>query len=214
MSKPDSSPLLDACRKAPIVPVLTLDDAEQGRRIADALVAGGLLAVEVTLRTPGALDALTAMRTAQPSLFVGAGTILTAEHLDDAVHAGADFIVTPGSSPRLRDALNRAPVPVMPGIATISEAMAALEWGFEFLKFFPAGPMGGTGTLKSFAGPLPQAQFMPTGGISEDTVKSYIDLPNVFAAGGTWIAKLEDVRAGDWAGIEARARAALQAATG
>lgn len=213
MSKSDISPLLEICQKVPIIPVLTLDGAEQGRKTADALVAGGLLAVEVTLRTPGALDALSAMRTAHPNLFVGAGTVLNSQQLNDAKRAGADFIVTPGTSPLLRDALKRSVVPVMAGVATASEALTLLQLGFDCLKFFPAEPLGGTAALASLAGPLPDARFMPSGGITEDTVRSYTDLPNVFAAGGTWIAKPEHVRAGDWEGIEARAAKAVEIVT-
>jgi 2-dehydro-3-deoxyphosphogluconate aldolase / (4S)-4-hydroxy-2-oxoglutarate aldolase len=195
-------------RSHPIVPVLTIADLATAEPLAVALAAGGLVNIEVTLRTPDALEAIALMKAAAPSLSVGAGTVLTDGDVDACLRVGADFIVTPGSSPRLREALLSADSNVMVGVATATEIMSRLEEGFGVLKFFPAEQSGGAAALKSFGGPLPDARFCPTGGITPDKAPAYLALENVVAVGGSWIATPALLAAGDFATIEANARAA------
>lgn len=190
----------------PVIPVLVIDDAAQAAPLARALVAGGLPVLEVTLRTPAALDAIRAMA-AVPGAIVGAGTVLTAADVAAAQAAGAGFAVAPGCTPALRDACVAAALPLLPGAATASEAMARAEDGFDFLKFFPAEPMGGAAVLRALAGPLPRLAFCPTGGITAATLRSYLALPNVACVGGSWIVPDAALRAGDWDSITALARA-------
>lgn len=191
-----------AARKAPVVPVIVVDDAKQAAPLARALVKAGITIAEVTLRTPAGLAAITAMKAEAPELLVGAGTVLTGNDADAALEAGAEFLVSPGMSPGLRDALRGREGVMIPGIMTASEAMARHEEGFLRLKLFPAAIAGGAPALKALNGPLPHLKFMPTGGISEDEVKTYLKLPNVFAIGGSWIASQADIAAGNWAKIE------------
>lgn len=195
-------------RADPLIPVLTVPDAASAEPLARALADGGLRHVEVTLRTPAALEAIAIMKDAAPELTVGAGTVLTEGDVDACLKIGAGFLVTPGSSPHLREALLRAEVDVMVGVATATEIMSRLEEGFGVLKFFPAEPSGGVPALKSFAGPLPDARFCPTGGVGPELVETYLALPNVVAVGGTWIAPTELIARGDFATIEANARRA------
>ncbi len=197
-----------ALRRAPVVPVLTVEDAGAAEPLAKALQAGGLTAIEVTLRTPQALEALTLMKRAAPDLHVGAGTILSEGDVNAALKAGADFLVTPGAAPSLIPALLECDAPVLPGVATASEAMARFDEGFALLKFFPAAAAGGPAYLKSLAGPLSHLDFMPTGGISLSNAQDYLSLPTVPAVGGSWIATSGDIAAGDWPGVEAKAREA------
>jgi 2-dehydro-3-deoxyphosphogluconate aldolase/(4S)-4-hydroxy-2-oxoglutarate aldolase len=164
--------------------------------------------LEVTLRTPVALEAIALMKAAAPDLLIGAGTVLSEGDVDACFKVGADFIVTPGSSPGLRAALLKADANVMVGVATATEIMSRLEEGFGVLKFFPAEQSGGAAALKSFAAPLPDARFCPTGGVTPDKIESYLSLPNVIAVGGTWIATPDMISAGDFATIEANARMA------
>jgi 2-dehydro-3-deoxyphosphogluconate aldolase/(4S)-4-hydroxy-2-oxoglutarate aldolase len=164
--------------------------------------------VEVTLRTPAALDAIVAMRAAAPGLAVGAGTLLTPADVDAAVAAGADFLVSPGTTPALAQAFLASGLPSLPGVATASEAIARRAEGFAELKFFPAEAIGGTALLKSWLGPLPDLAFCPTGGISPAKATDYLALANVACIGGSWIASEASMDAQDWAGIEARAAAA------
>lgn len=192
-------------RAAPLIPVITIDDAEKAEPLALALRAGGLRNLEVTLRTPEAIEAIRLMKRAAPDLQVGAGTVLTDGDVDASLAAGADFLVTPGTSPRLREALLATGAHVMVGVATATEVMSRLEEGFSILKFFPAEQSGGAAALKSFGGPLPYALFCPTGGVSPELVPSYLALPNVVAVGGTWIATREQIAAGDWETITANA---------
>jgi 2-dehydro-3-deoxyphosphogluconate aldolase / (4S)-4-hydroxy-2-oxoglutarate aldolase len=198
-----------AARKAPVVPVIVVDSARQAAPLARALVKAGITIAEVTLRTPAGLEAIAAMRAEAPDLLVGAGTVLSAKDVDDALAAGAEFLVSPGMSPGLRDALRGREYVMIPGIATASEAMARHEEGFARLKLFPASIAGGAPALKALAGPLPHLKFMPTGGISEAEVATYLALPNVFAIGGSWIATQADIAAGNWARIEETARRLL-----
>lgn len=192
---------------APIIPVLVVEDAAHARPLAEALVAGGLPALEVTLRTPAALDAIRAMA-AVPGGMVGAGTLITPEDVRAAKAAGATFGVAPGATAALVAACVAEGLPLLPGAATASEAMALLAQGYDMLKFFPAGPAGGPAYLKALAGPLPQIAFCPTGGVSPQNARDYLALPNVLCAGGSWVAPADKVAAGDWAGITALAREA------
>lgn len=193
---------------APVIPVVTIADARHAIPLARALVEAGLPVIEVTLRTAGALDAIAAMVKAVPEAVVGAGTIVAEGQIAEAVEAGAKFVVSPGTPPKLAAALAAAPVPALPGCATVSEAMALLEHGFELLKFFPAAPSGGLGWLKSVAGPLPQARFCPTGGLDERNAASFLALPNVACVGGAWMAPPDAIAAGDYAKVERLARGA------
>ncbi|MEM9226190.1 MAG: bifunctional 4-hydroxy-2-oxoglutarate aldolase/2-dehydro-3-deoxy-phosphogluconate aldolase [Pseudomonadota bacterium] len=200
----------NATASAPIVPVITIEDVAHAGPLAAALKAGGLCSAEITLRTPAGLEAISQMKKAEPSLLVGAGTVLSEGDVDAAVKAGADFLVTPGAGPELLEALGQLDGVILPGVSTASEAMTRFEQGYGVLKFFPAEAAGGAPFLKSLAGPLPHIDFMPTGGVKPDNAGAYLSLPNVIAAGGSWIASTADMAAGDWAGIEAKARAASQ----
>jgi 2-dehydro-3-deoxyphosphogluconate aldolase/(4S)-4-hydroxy-2-oxoglutarate aldolase len=206
--------ILAYMRLAPVIPVLTVRDAEDGVAQARALVAGGLLAIEVTLRTAGALAAIKAIRDLVPTAVVGAGTVLTPEHIAQACAAGARFLVSPGASPRLAQAAAAAPVPFLPGVATASEAMALMDLGFTALKLFPAEAVGGVKLLASLAGPLPDLRFCPTGGIDQAKAPSYLALPNVACVGGSWMLPKSALVAGDYGVVEALAgeAAALGAA--
>lgn len=198
-----------AARKAPVVPVIVVDDAGQAPALARTLVKAGITIAEVTLRTPAGLAAISAMKAEAPELLVGAGTVLTGQDVDAALKAGAEFLVSPGMTAGLRDALKGQESVMIPGIMTASEAMARHEEGFQRLKLFPASIAGGAPALKALSGPLPHLKFMPTGGISEDEVKTYLKLPNVFALGGSWIAGQADIAAGNWAKIEEIAKRLL-----
>lgn len=198
-----------AARQAPVVPVIVVDDAGQAAPLARALVKAGVTIAEVTLRTPAGLAAIAAMKAEAPELLVGAGTVLSGKDVDDALKAGAEFLVSPGMSAGLRDALKGRESVMIPGIATASEAMSRHEEGFQRLKLFPAAIAGGAPALKALNGPLPHLKFMPTGGISEDEVKTYLKLPNVFAIGGSWIASQKDIAEGNWGRIEDTARRLL-----
>lgn len=200
-----------AAKRAPIVPVLVVPDASSAVPLANALADGGLTIAEVTLRTKSGLAVIEAMKKARPDLIVGAGTVLTAQDVTDSVNAGADFLVSPGMSAGLLEALGSYKTMMIPGIATASEAMSRHEEGFEMLKLFPAAVAGGVAALKSLAGPLPHLSFMPTGGISASDAGDYLALPNVVAVGGSWIASEKDVVAGAWDDIAAKARKALAA---
>jgi len=204
--------VLDILARVPVVPVLVVDDARQAAPLARALVAGGLEVLEVTLRTPAALRAMEAMRAAVPGATIGAGTITRAEDFRDAVAAGAQFAVTPGYAPALAEAAARANVPLLPGVMTPSEILAARAAGHEALKFFPAEPAGGTAMLRAFAGPFAEVKFCPTGGITRERAPQYLELGNVVCVGGSWLAPRELVERGEWAAIEqlAREAAALQ----
>lgn len=195
------------CALAPVVPVLVIDRLEDAQPLAQALVAGGLPVLEVTLRTPVALQAMAEMATVAGAV-VGAGTILSPADLDRSIKAGARFGVSPGTTADLRAAIAACGMPFLPGAATASEVMTLAEAGFEMAKFFPAEQAGGVPMLRAFAGPLPGMRFCPTGGVGAANAASYLALSNVACVGGSWVAPPEMVRAGDWAGIEARARTA------
>ncbi len=191
----------EICALAPIVPVLVVDDASQARPLAEALVAGGLPALEVTLRTPAALDAIREMAQV-PGGVVGAGTLVTPEDVRAAKQAGAQFGVSPGATDALIAACEAEGLPLLPGAATASEAMRLLEQGYDMLKFFPAEASGGAPALKAIGAPLPQISFCPTGGVSPQNATDYLSLSNVVCAGGSWVAPKQLVTDGDWAGIE------------
>lgn len=195
------------CALAPIVPVLVIDDAATAAPLAEALIAGGLPALEVTLRTPAALDAIRAMSQV-PGGHVGAGTLVTPADVRAAKDAGATFGVSPGATDELLAACEAEDLPLLPGAATASEAMRLLARGYDMLKFFPAEASGGAPALKAIGAPLPQITFCPTGGISPTNAATYLSLPNVLCAGGSWVAPQDLVAARDWTGIEALARAA------
>lgn len=194
----------DLCGLAPIVPVLVVDDAVYARPLAQALVNGGLPALEVTLRTPAALDVIREMAQVEGGV-VGAGTLITPADVEAAVDAGAMFGVSPGCTPRLLDAAEECGLPMLPGAATASEAMALLERGYDMLKFFPAEASGGAPALKALGAPLPQISFCPTGGVSPGNAATYLSLPNVICAGGSWVAPKNLVQAENWSAIEALA---------
>ncbi len=200
----------EALHGAPIVPVLTVKEVAHAAPLAAALKSGGLKSAEVTLRTPVALEVISEMKQAEPDLLVGAGTICSEGDVDAALKAGADFLVSPGAGPDLLKALAYHDGVILPGVSTASEAMARFEAGYGVMKFFPAEACGGANFLKSLAGPLPYIDFMPTGGIKPGNVKDYLSLPNVIAAGGSWIATPAEMAAGDWVEIEAKVRAAVE----
>ncbi|MEV8085957.1 bifunctional 4-hydroxy-2-oxoglutarate aldolase/2-dehydro-3-deoxy-phosphogluconate aldolase [Streptomyces nigra] len=193
---------------APVVPVVVVDDPSDAVPLARALVAGGLRAIEVTLRTPGALDAIRTVADAVPEAVVGAGTVLTPEQVRRSVEAGARFLVSPGWTDSLLDAMRASGVPYLPGVSTASEVLTLLERGVRELKFFPAEAAGGTAYLKSLYGPLPQVRFCPTGGIGPGSAPDYLALPNVACVGGSWMLPADAVAARDWARVEALAREA------
>ncbi|MBJ3761759.1 bifunctional 4-hydroxy-2-oxoglutarate aldolase/2-dehydro-3-deoxy-phosphogluconate aldolase [Maribius pontilimi] len=195
------------CRLAPVIPVLVVHDAAHAQPLARALVAGGLPALEVTLRTPAALEVIAEMAKVEGGT-VGAGTLLTPSDVAAAVKAGARFGVSPGSTPRLLDAAEDADLPMLPGVATSTEAMALLERGYTVLKFFPAEANGGAPALKAIGSPLPQIRFCPTGGVSLKNAPDYLGLSNTLCVGGSWVAPQDLVEAGDWDGITALAKEA------
>jgi len=195
----------DIMNTSPVVPVMVIDNLEDAVPLAKALVDGGLRVLEITLRTAPALDAIKAIKGAVSGAIVGAGTIINTETLQQSIDAGAEFIVTPGSTPAIIDAAQAAGIPILPGVNTPSEAMALLEKGITEMKFFPAEAAGGIPMLKSIAGPLPQIQFCPTGGVSPKNAADYLALKNVACVGGSWMAPADLVKAGDWDEITRRA---------
>jgi 2-dehydro-3-deoxyphosphogluconate aldolase/(4S)-4-hydroxy-2-oxoglutarate aldolase len=197
----------DLCLLAPVVPVLVLDDAALAADLARALIAGGLPALEVTLRTPAFLDAIREMA-AIPGGVVGAGTLLTPKDVENAKAAGAKFGVSPGATDLILDACEANDLPLLPGVATASEAMRLLERGYTVQKFFPAEANGGVPALKAIGAPIPQVKFCPTGGVSLKNAPDYLALSNTLCVGGSWVAPKDLMLAGDWAGIEALAREA------
>lgn len=199
------------CALAPIIPVLVVHDVAHARPLAEALVRGGLPVLEVTLRTPAALEVIAEMAKVEGG-YAGAGTLVTPEDVAAAVKAGARFGVSPGATDALLDATEAAGLPMLPGAATASEAMALLARGYDVQKFFPAEASGGVAALKGIGGPLPQITFCPTGGINPGNAESYLSQPNVICAGGSWVAPYDLVAAGKWDEIEALASAASKLA--
>jgi 2-dehydro-3-deoxyphosphogluconate aldolase/(4S)-4-hydroxy-2-oxoglutarate aldolase len=201
-------PIAGLLRTARVVPVLTIQDVAHAVPLAQALVSGGLRTVEVTLRTKAGAKAAEAIVASVPEAIVGLGTVLTARDLELARDIGCAFSFSPGATPELLDAAARADHPLIPGIATASELMAAKQRGFSLVKLFPAAQLGGLAALKAFAGPFPETRFCPTGGIAEREIGAYLALPNVLAVGGSWLASAEEVAQGRWEQIQARARRA------
>lgn len=200
--------------RAPVIPVLTVERVADAVPLARALVKGGLPVLEITLRTEAALESLAAIAREVPEAVVGAGTVLDEAQVRRAVAAGARFGVSPGCTPALAKAVKEAGLPFLPGVQTVSDAMALREQGFGLLKFFPADVAGGTGWLKAAAAPLAGLRFCPTGGIGLGTAPDYLALPNVACVGGSWVAPRDAIAAGDWPRIErlAAAAAALKGA--
>lgn len=192
-------------RRGPVLPVVTIREAAHGPPLARALLAGGVATIEVTLRTPAALEAIRAIAAEVPQMELGAGTILNPADAQAAAAAGARFLVSPGLTPTLLAAARGFPVPLVPGVATASEAMTAREAGFRFLKLFPAEAVGGRALLQSLSGPLADLRFCPTGGVSLASAPEYLALPNVVCVGGSWLAPEAALAAGDWGRITALA---------
>ena len=212
MTPEDMTPRTEElCRLAPIIPVLVVEDASTAADLARALVAGGLPVLEVTLRTPAALDVIREMAGVEGGR-VGAGTLLTPADVEAALEAGATFGVSPGATDRILDACEANGLPLLPGAATASEAMRLLERGYSVQKFFPAEASGGAAALKAIGAPIPQVRFCPTGGVSLKNASDYLSLPNVLCAGGSWVAPKDAVDARDWARVETLAREASQLA--
>jgi 2-dehydro-3-deoxyphosphogluconate aldolase/(4S)-4-hydroxy-2-oxoglutarate aldolase len=193
---------------SPVMPVIVVRRIDDAVPLARALVDGGIRVLEVTLRTPVALDAIHRICRECPDAVVGAGTVTRPEELAAAARAGAAFAVSPGITPRLVEGSRVIPIPLLPGVMTPSEAMAARDAGFEHLKLFPAQQAGGIGMLKAMAGPLADLRFCPTGGITADNAAEFLRLPNVVCVGGSWLAPEALVERGDWAAVEELARAA------
>lgn len=194
--------------RASVIPVLAMDDPGIAVELAQALVAGGLPVIEVTLRSPRATEVLKKMASVKGAI-VGAGTVLGADQAEKAVQSGAQFLVSPGATSRLLDAAETMPVPLLPGAATSSDIMQLIERGYRFLKFFPAEAMGGVGALKSFAGPFSQVKFCPTGGIDAEKAKSYLALPNVVCVGGSFVTPETLIAARNWAKITELAKSVV-----
>ncbi|WP_211230970.1 bifunctional 4-hydroxy-2-oxoglutarate aldolase/2-dehydro-3-deoxy-phosphogluconate aldolase [Chitinilyticum aquatile] len=188
-------------RSCPVMPVIVIEDLDTAVPLAKALVAGGIKVLEVTLRTPVALAAVKAIADAVPDAIVGVGTVVRPEQFVEAKAAGAKFAVTPGLTPKLAAAAREAGMPLLPGVHTASEVIAAMEEGFDAMKLFPAEQAGGLGMLKALGGPLPQVLFCPTGGVSLESAPKLLALPNVGCVGGSWLCPKDAVKAGDWATI-------------
>ncbi|WP_216217768.1 bifunctional 4-hydroxy-2-oxoglutarate aldolase/2-dehydro-3-deoxy-phosphogluconate aldolase [Amycolatopsis aidingensis] len=197
---------------SPVLPVVVLEDAGHAVPVAEALLAGGIRAIELTLRTPAAPAAIERVAKEVPGIVVGAGTVTSEREARLAAESGAGFLVTPGSTDALLDAVGGTGLPFLPGVATVSEAMRLAERGLTELKFFPAEASGGAGFLRSIAGPLPDLRFCPTGGVTADNAADYLALPNVGCVGGTWLTPKAALTAGDFARVETLARDALRSA--
>jgi len=195
---------------APVVPVVVIDNLEDAAPLARALYNGGLRALEITLRTPVAAEAVKLMKQAVPEAYVGTGTVVDKATFEASVAAGADFMVSPGVTDELIELAKSTDIPFLPGAATPSEVMRLVSHGFKFLKFFPAEAAGGVPMLKSIGGPLPQVTFCPTGGISLETAPKYLSLSNVICVGGTWMLDKQLIANKDWQAIEALAKQASQ----
>jgi 2-dehydro-3-deoxyphosphogluconate aldolase/(4S)-4-hydroxy-2-oxoglutarate aldolase len=203
-------PVEQIMRLGPVIPVLVLDDPGQGVSVARALVEGGLRVIEVTLRTPSAWEIVRAIQAEVQDAVVGVGTVTKAAELDEAVRRGVRFAVSPGITDRLLVAAAASGLPFLPGVATVGEAMRALDAGFRHLKLFPAAAAGGPELLRAIAGPLPLLRFCPTGGIREHTAAEYLRLSSVLCVGGTWLTPPEAVAARDWITLTAGARRACK----
>lgn len=192
----------------PVMPVIVIDDAAQAVPLATALLAGGIRTIEITLRTPAALDAIRAVAADCPDIVVGAGTVNNAALAHEAREAGAGFAVSPGTTANVIKGCADAGLPLLPGAATVSEVMELQDAGFTAMKFFPANAAGGIGFIKALASPLPGISFCPTGGITQDSASDWLALSNIACVGGSWVASQAAIAAGDFDGITDRARAA------
>ena len=208
MSEKTRARLLELFALAPVIPVITIEEAKAAVPLARALVGGGLRVIEITLRTAAAVEAARAIIAEVPQALVGIGTVLTAKDLDQAAGLRAAFAISPGQSAELLDAAAASELPFAPGIQTASDLIACVTRGFDVVKFFPAVSAGGLPALSALAGPFPQVRYCPTGGISEANVGQWLAHPKVVAVGGSWAAPSSDIKAGNWDTIESRARAA------
>ena len=204
----------DLLRAARLITVLTIERLDRAVPLGQALVAGGVRTLEITLRTAAGADAAAAIQDEVPDAVVGLGTVLTRRDLELAKRLNLPFAFSPGATPELLDAAAELGIPFVPGIATASELMAAMARGFTTVKLFPAEQAGGIGTLKALSGPFPNVRFNPTGGISEANMAAYLALPNVVAVGGSWLAPNADIEAGNWTAITERASRAMRAIAG
>jgi 2-dehydro-3-deoxyphosphogluconate aldolase/(4S)-4-hydroxy-2-oxoglutarate aldolase len=195
--------------QGPIVPVLVISDVAHAVPIAKALIAGGIRVLEVTLRTASALDVIAKIAKEVPEALIGAGTVTNRAQLKQVQDAGALFAISPGMTPDLLAAGNEGDIALIPGISSISELMKAIDFGYTHLKFFPAEASGGVKALKAIGGPFPDIAFCPTGGISPENYRNYLDLPNVRCAGGSWLVPEDAVAAGDWGRITELAKQAI-----
>ncbi|UYO74747.1 bifunctional 4-hydroxy-2-oxoglutarate aldolase/2-dehydro-3-deoxy-phosphogluconate aldolase [Halomonas qinghailakensis] len=198
------------CLKAEVIPVITIERLEDAVPLGRALVEGGLTVLEITLRTDCALEAVKRMREALPGASIGVGTVLTPAQYRQAEQVGADFVVTPGATEALYRYGVESPVPMLPGVSTISELMTGWQYGYRRFKFFPAESSGGAKAIKAFGAPIPEARFCPTGGITVDNADTYLSLPNVMCVGGSWLTPKAMVEAEDWEGIRELARQAAE----
>jgi 2-dehydro-3-deoxyphosphogluconate aldolase/(4S)-4-hydroxy-2-oxoglutarate aldolase len=200
----------EVLRQGPVVPVMVIHKLEHAVPLAKALLAGGIRVLEITLRTPVSVASIGAISREVPGAIVGAGTVTSGEELETVAAAGAVFAISPGLTPELLDAANRSPIPLIPGIATISELMTGMARGYDHFKFFPAGPAGGVKMLQAFSGPFPRVTFCPTGGIAAAIDREDLALGNVACVGGSWVAPQEAMDQGDWTRITALAREAVE----
>jgi len=208
MSNPKArARLMELFALAPVIPVITIEDAAHAVPLARALVAGGLPVIEITLRTDAAVEAARAIIAEVPDAVVGIGTVLTPADLQRAAKLGAAFAISPGMSSELLDAAAAGDLPFAPGIQTPSDVIACVTRGYDLVKFFPAVPAGGLAALNALSGPFPTVRYCPTGGIGEANVAQWLAHPKVVAVGGSWIAPASDIKAGAWSAIEQRARA-------
>jgi 2-dehydro-3-deoxyphosphogluconate aldolase/(4S)-4-hydroxy-2-oxoglutarate aldolase len=203
---------IETVERARVVPVVVVDDAAQGVGVATALRDGGLPVAEVTFRTAGARAAIEAIASEVPDVLVGAGTVVRPEQVDEAVAAGARFLVSPGLSAAVVRRAQELEVPILPGVATPSDIIAALDLGLDAVKLFPANVVGGPAAVKAFSAPFPGLRFVPTGGVGAANLLDYLALPSVLAAGGSWMVDAALVRAGDWSEIARRTREAVDLA--
>jgi 2-dehydro-3-deoxyphosphogluconate aldolase/(4S)-4-hydroxy-2-oxoglutarate aldolase len=197
-----------------VLPVIVAHDVKSTVRLAQALQNGGMRAVEITLRTPAALDSLREVKSALPGMLVAAGSVTSPEGLERALDVGVDFCVSPGTTDALLRAANEQGMPFLPGVATASEVLLGMEHGYKQFKLFPAGAVGGVQLLNSLAGPFPNARFCPTGGLSRDNFRDYLALPNVVCCGGSWMASDAMVKSGSWDEIEQLAQESMDATSG
>lgn len=198
--------LLHALQECPLIAVLVMDNLEHAQPVGEALVQAGIKVAEVTLRTENAPRIVTKMKAAVPELLVGTGTVMSGEDVKIATDAGSEFLISPGVTDELVEAMLDSPLPSVPGTATPSEAMKLSAKGFEMIKVFPIESIGGTAYLKALSSVLPNMKLLPTGGITKEQIKSYLELPNVYATGGSWIVTKEDLRNGAWSEVTARVK--------